>query len=101
MHTEHLSGIPINTNFSRMETNLDAGECMEYSKDMMHLVYCINKRSLELLNGFIDFKESILNKMESCKLFSFYYPLLVQHILMMPHIFPVFLHTNVRTLKKG
>ena len=81
MHTEHLSGIPINTNLSGMETNLRAGDCRENSREMMQLVHRINKRCLKLLNDFINFKESILNKMESCKLFSFNYPLLVQHIL--------------------
>ena len=81
MHTEHLSGIPINTNLSRMETNLSAGECTENSREMMQLVHGINRRALKLLNGFIDFKESILKKMEGSKLFSFNYPLLIQHIL--------------------
>lgn len=59
-HTEHLNGISINTNISRMETNLRAGECSEKSMEMMHLVHCINKKALELLSGLIDFKESII-----------------------------------------
>lgn len=80
-HTEHLSGIPINTDLSSMEINLRAGECIQKNMEMMHLVHCINERALGLLNGFIDFKESILKKVESCKLFSFNYPLLIQHIL--------------------
>lgn len=33
----------------------------------MQMVYCINKRAIRLLNEFIEFKESILREMESCR----------------------------------
>ena len=33
------------------------------------------------LNGFIEFKESILSNLENCHLFSFNYPLLIHHII--------------------
>lgn len=79
--TEHLSGIPINMDISRAEANLSAGGCQGNQREMMQLVHCINKRALGLLNGLIDLKENILREMESCKLFSFNYPLLIQHIL--------------------
>ena len=79
--TEHLSGIPINTNISRMEARLRAGGCRENRTEIMQLVHCLNKRALRLLNGLIEFKESILRRIESCKLFTFNYPLLIQHIL--------------------
>lgn len=80
-HTERLSGIKINTNITRMEENLCAGMFEENHRKMMQLVHSINKRALNLLNGLIDFKECILRKVESCKLFTFNYPLLIRHII--------------------
>lgn len=80
-HTERLSGIPINSGLSKMEANLRASGCRENHMEMMQTVHCINRRALGLLKGFIDFKEDILRKIECCKLFSFNYPLLIQHIL--------------------
>lgn len=80
-HTERLSGIPINTELSRREMNLRAREGRENSREMMRLVDRINQRALILLDDFIDFKKSILREVESCRLFTFNYPLLIQHIL--------------------
>lgn len=80
-HTERLSGIPINTELSRREMNLRAREGRENSGEMMRLVDRINQRALMLLDDFIDFKKSILREVESCRLFTFNYPLLIQHIL--------------------
>ncbi|MGN0367889.1 MAG: DUF2935 domain-containing protein [Wujia sp.] len=79
--TQHLSGIPINSDISRMESKLCSGMCRENRREMMQMIHCINKRALQLLDGLIDFKESILRHVETCKLFSFNYPLLIQHIL--------------------
>lgn len=80
-YTERLSGIKINTNLSRMEENLCAGRFSENQCKMMHYVHSLNKRSLCLLNGLIDFKECILKAVENCKLFTFNYPLLIRHII--------------------
>ncbi|MGN0512998.1 MAG: DUF2935 domain-containing protein [Lachnospiraceae bacterium] len=79
--TEHLTGIPIDSNISKMETNLRPGVCRENRQNMMRMVHCINERALRLLNGLIELKESILKEMESCRLFSTNYPLLIKHIL--------------------
>ena len=79
-HTEHLTGIPINTDISKAEANLCAGMSREKHRELMQKVHCINKKAIRLLNEFIEFKESILREMESCRLFSFNYPLLIQHI---------------------
>ena len=79
--TEHLSGIPIDTSLSEMEKKLQAGVCLEERAEMLQTVHCINKRALRLLDGIIAFKEHILQELESCRLFSFNYPLLIRHIL--------------------
>ncbi|MGN0326386.1 MAG: DUF2935 domain-containing protein [Lachnospiraceae bacterium] len=79
--TEQLSGVPINSSISGMEENLRSGMCREECREMTTMVHRINERALRLLNGLIDLKENILREMESCRLFSFNYPLLIQHIL--------------------
>ena len=79
--TEHLSGIPIDTSLSEMEKKLQAGVCLEERAEMLQTVHCINKRALRLLDAIIAFKEHILQELESCRLFSFNYPLLIRHIL--------------------
>ena len=105
--TEHLSGIPIDTSLSEMEKKLQAGVyreersemlqtgvcreersemlqtgvCRKECAEMLQTVHCINKRALRLLDGIIAFKEHILQELESCRLFSFNYPLLIRHIL--------------------
>ena len=48
---------------------------------MFRMVRQINERALELLDGLIEFKESILNEVGSCRLFTANYPLLIKHIL--------------------
>lgn len=45
------------------------------------MVHQINRRSIELLNGLIGFKESILCEVSRGRLFTFNYPLLIQHII--------------------
>ena len=63
----------------------------------MQAVHCINKRALELLKGFIDFKESILKNVSCCKLFTFNYPLLIRHILRKARLYS----STVENLMRG
>lgn len=79
--TEQLSGIPINTDITRMELNLNSRICRENQRGIMQIVHRINERALCLLSEFIDFKESILKEVKCQKLFTFNYPLLIEHIL--------------------
>ena len=44
-------------------------------------IHEINRRALRLLNGLIEFKESILNEVADGNLFNANYPLLIQHII--------------------
>ena len=80
-HTERLTGILINSELSEMVENLREINYHGNHMKTMQAVHFINRNALKLLNGFIDFKEDILRKVEVCNLFSFNYPLLIQHIL--------------------
>lgn len=79
--TECLSGIPINTQITRQEQLLHSDNCMNNTRDTVRMVQQINERSICLLNGLIIFKENIIKEMDNGRLFTFNYPLLVEHIL--------------------
>lgn len=79
--TECLSGVPFNTELSRMEHSLRSGSCRENNREILRIVHQINERSICLLNGLIDFKENILREVGNGRLFTFNYPLLIEHIL--------------------
>lgn len=80
-NTERLSGIKINQEITKQELRLKAGknsciDCCTFKK-----VEELNKDVLDALNGLIRFKEAVLEKVLSCRLFTFNYPLLIEHIL--------------------
>lgn len=85
--TEQLSGIPIDSRLSVMAKNLrplcgcDGRDGCGGFERLVNPVTRLNERALRLLNGLIDFKENILEEVQSCNLFTANYPLLIKHIL--------------------
>lgn len=79
--TERLSGIPINSDLTRITTRLRANPPMENNRKIWGMVRELNERSLRLLNGLIAFKEDILRAVSAQRLFTTNYPLLIEHIL--------------------
>lgn len=79
--TECLSGVSINTELSRMTKKLHSESRREMNRELVQTVHQINERSIRLLNGLIDFKEDILREVSAGNLFTFNYPLLIEHIL--------------------
>lgn len=90
--TERLSGLPINTEISHREMQLgyEAPQCEMQScsgiyqgndSELFQTVQRLNENSVWLLDGLIEFKESILKHVSSGNLFTFNYPLLIEHIL--------------------
>ena len=79
--TAFLGGVPINTDITRMQQNLRCEPWAGNNRRVLQMVHQLNRRSLQLLNGLINFKESILREVSTGKLFTFNYPLLIQHIL--------------------
>ena len=78
--TSFLSGVPINTDISKAEHNLRAGTGRNASRVLFQLVHRLNNRSVRLLNELIDFKQDILDEVRDGNLFTFNYPLLIEHI---------------------
>ena len=79
--TSQFTGIPIDSRISESELALRAGNVRPDNKEFLGAIFHINERSLQLLNGLIDFKESILKEVQNCTLFTANYPLLIEHII--------------------
>lgn len=79
--TERLSGVPINMKISKNTKELRSGSCCENNREVLQVINRINNHSLHLLDELIHFKESILNEVKNGRLFTFNYPLLIEHIL--------------------
>ncbi|MGI6733050.1 MAG: DUF2935 domain-containing protein [Anaerovoracaceae bacterium] len=80
----YFTGVRINTNLTRMESELSAEEdCREDRVDNMRAqrVFDLNERTIDLLSRFIDFKTRVLDDVLACKMFTVNYPLLIDHIL--------------------
>lgn len=79
--TEKLTGVAIDSRISRREMNLRAGKWEMDNRGLLLTVNRINRRAVELLDGLIAFKESILREVKRGELFNANYPLLIEHIL--------------------
>lgn len=79
--TSFLTGVDIDSRITELEKQLKCGDFEGCSGRMMQSVRMLNKRALCLLNGLIEFKEKILNEVTECKMFTFNYPLLIEHII--------------------
>ncbi len=78
--TQNFTAIPINTNITRLEQRLRFSDtCHEH--ELKGRVQQLNKRAIELLDGFIAFKEKVLKEVEECRIFTANYPLLLKHII--------------------
>lgn len=79
--TERLSGIAIDSRITMQEQRLRPACCQTDDRNVLMAVGRINQRAMDLLDGFIRFKENILREVGQCRLFNANYPLLVEHIL--------------------
>lgn len=79
--TSFLTGVDIDSGITEREKELKYGENNGCDRGMMQSVRILNRRALRLINGLIEFKEKILKEVSVCQLFTFNYPLLIEHIL--------------------
>lgn len=75
------TGVSINTELTKMEENLSAGDHNNLDNMRVQRVYDLNQRVIDLLGQLINFKTRILNDVTSCRMFTVNYPLLIDHIL--------------------
>ena len=79
--TAFLSGIGIDSRITLAESRLRAGYPGDGQVGIVNRVRRINQRALSLVRGLIQFKEMLLSEIAECRLFTFNYPLLIEHIL--------------------
>lgn len=79
--TAFLTGISIDSRITQAERELEASAGRGGAAGFTRRIKELNQRALKLIDGFIDFKKKILREMADCQLFTFHYPLLVEHML--------------------
>ncbi len=79
--TSRLTGISIDSAITEAEHRLRAGCFRQENAQMMHRVRQLNDEALQLVCGLIELKEEILKEVDSCRLFTANYPLLIEHII--------------------
>ena len=78
--TESLTGVAIDSRITQQQMGLKA-ECEDkVSGEVQSAVSRLNQRAIQLLDGFIDFKQNILEEAGKGRLYNANYPLLVEHI---------------------
>lgn len=82
MQSERFTGIPINKKITDRELRLCNGFGMRsVTPATRRQVRQLNMRALNLLEGLINFKKSILKKVTNCEMFTVNYPLMIEHII--------------------
>lgn len=79
--TERLTGINIDIELTERERNLSSKGNTRVWNQFRREIRLINRKALTLVNGLIAFKERILKQVRTCRLFTFNYPLLIEHIM--------------------
>jgi hypothetical protein len=79
--SQYYSGIAINTNISQVEAGLAGYSGAVPVQILEQRVYMLNQRAIALVSALIQYKTTILNDVLACRLFTFNYPLLIDHIM--------------------
>ncbi|MCI9617109.1 MAG: DUF2935 domain-containing protein [Eubacterium sp.] len=79
--TSFLTGVDIDSRITEVEKTLRYENRNGCDREFMQPVRMLNRRALRLVSGLIDYKEKILREVLECRLFTFNYPLLIEHIL--------------------
>ncbi|MGN1333432.1 MAG: DUF2935 domain-containing protein [Lachnospiraceae bacterium] len=83
--TSRLTEVPFNLSLTRQELSLTTSSLNGFpslpDRKLAMKVQQINQRALRLINDLIHYKENILKEVKRGNLFTFNYPLLIQHII--------------------
>lgn len=78
--TEFFTGIDIDTSITTAELALTGGAQQVNVQVLAQRVAALNQRAITLTQELINFKTIVLDAVLSCRLFTFNYPLLIDHI---------------------
>jgi len=81
MASSYFTGVQIPTGLTQAESTLMSGGMMAVNPMLEQRVSMLNQRAIGLTAALIQFKESILSNVLSCKMFTVNYPLLIVHII--------------------
>ncbi len=79
--TQNLTGIEINQNITMLEARLRSGNNPQVSTKLINYVSELNANAKKIIKGLINFKQTVLDGVLSCNLFTTNYPLLIEHII--------------------
>ena len=79
--TEFYSGIPLDTQLTSMESSLDKNLNPAISSLLVDQVSALNQKAITATTVLADYKSKLLQDILNCKIFTFNYPLLIDHIL--------------------
>ncbi|MHB1167639.1 MAG: DUF2935 domain-containing protein [Carboxydocellales bacterium] len=77
--TQNLSGIPIDLNLTKAEMAL-VGDSLNIAPQLQGAVHTLNQKAIAWSAAIADFKGSILNSVLACNLFTWNFPLLLDHV---------------------
>jgi NAD(P)-dependent dehydrogenase (short-subunit alcohol dehydrogenase family) len=78
--TTFFTGIQLDTSITMAELSLTKGGKQSNIQTLVQRVADINQRVIVLLPGLINLKTIVLDSMLTCKIYTFNYPLLIDHI---------------------
>lgn len=79
--TEFYSGILLDTELTHMELSLDKNLTPVISSLLVDQISALNQKAITATTVLADYKSKLLKDIFSCKVFTFNYPLLIDHIL--------------------
>ncbi len=79
--TSFFTGVQIPTGLTQAEAGLAGGSMAMVSPALVQSVFVLNQRAIGLVSGLIQFKETVLSNVLTCRMFTFNYPLLITHII--------------------
>lgn len=79
--TSYLTGVPINTSITAKEINLGYRNYYSELFNITTSISMLNKAILALVNFVINFQAGLLNRILSCKAFSYTYPSNIDHVI--------------------
>lgn len=92
--TQKFTGTLLNRSLTARAKQLRGRDCIDelrVSQSLVCHVQQLNRDALALLDRLINYKERILRNVESCRLFTVNYPLLIEHILREARLYRAYL----------
>ncbi|MDA8227565.1 MAG: DUF2935 domain-containing protein [Desulfitobacterium hafniense] len=79
--SEYYSGVKIDTEITRMEFSLGSNYNPPVNVMLVEQVSALNQRAIIAATALAEYKSGLLQDILSCKIYTFNYPLLIDHIL--------------------